>query len=197
MAVVYKPAGMPVHSQERRSLRHALGFALQAITEPDALVQFEPVHRLDARTQGLMLVAKTARSRAQLGLDFADHQSIHKVYQCLVVGELTDGESTSPSTKNRYSRWKVLAFMTLPSRRRYLVEVQIYTGRTPNPQTHVGTRNACTGRRLYTIGNPLRKRSIFGGDSDGFTIPLQAFNYVYPFPLQKSFTSVYGMNLTI
>ena len=95
LAVVYKPAGMPVHSQERRSLRHALGFALQPTKELDALVQFEPVHRLDTRTQGLMLVAKTAKVRAGLGLDFADHQTIRKIYQCIVVGELTRWRVTS------------------------------------------------------------------------------------------------------
>ena len=164
LAVVYKPAGMPVHSQERRSLRHALGFALLPTSESDALVQFEPVHRLDMRTQGLMLIAKTARARAQLGLDFADHASIHKWYQCLVVGELEDGESHEPiDDKVAHSRWKVLetvdsAFTGKVS----LVEVQIFTGRTHQIRKHMlAQATPVLGDDLYTTGRPLRNKGLF------------------------------------
>jgi len=164
LAVVYKPAGMPVHSQERRSLRHALGFALLPTQEMDALIQFEPVHRLDMRTQGLMLIAKTARARAQLGLDFADHVSIHKWYQCLVVGELEDGESHEPiDDKVAHSRWKVLetvdsAFTGKVS----LVEVQIFTGRTHQIRKHMlAQATPVLGDDLYTTGRPLRNKGLF------------------------------------
>ena len=164
LAVVYKPAGMPVHSQERRSLRHALGFALQPTKELDALVQFEPVHRLDARTQGLMLVAKTAKVRAQLGVDFADHQSIRKVYQCIVVGELIDGESNQPiDDKPAQSRWKVLGvYDSAFTGKISLVEVQIFTGRTHQIRKHMLAQGTpILGDDLYTIGNPLRKKGLF------------------------------------
>ena len=176
LAVVYKPPGMPVHSQDRRSLRHTLGFALQPTKERDALVQFEPVHRLDARTQGLMLIAKTATVRGQLGLDFADHQSIHKVYQCLVVGELADGESHQPiDEKPAHSRWNVLsvhdsAFTGKVS----LVEVQIYTGRTHQIRKHMLAQGTpILGDDLYTVGNPLRKKGLFLAATQlGFVHPI-------------------------
>ena len=191
VAVVYKPAGMPVHSQERRSLRHALGFALHAITEPDALMQFEPVHRLDARTQGLMLVAKTARARAQLGLDFADHQSIHKVYQCLVVGELTDGESHQPiDEKPAHSRWKVLGvYDSAFTERVSLVEVQIYTGRTHQIRKHMLAQGTpVLGDDLYTIGNPLRKKGLFlAATQIGFTHPITGVQICISVPTPDKF----------
>lgn len=189
LAVVYKPAGMPVHSQERRSLRHALGFALSPTLEEDALVQFEPVHRLDARTQGLMIIAKTGRARAQLGLDFADHTSIHKVYQCLVVGMLRDGESTEPiDEKPAHSRWRVLgvypsAFTSSVS----LVEVQIFTGRTHQIRKHMLMQGApILGDDLYTIGNPLRKKGLFlAATQIGFTHPITGVEIRVQVPTPK------------
>ena len=184
LAVVYKPAGMPVHSQERRSLRHTLGFALQATKERDALVQFEPVHRLDNRTQGLMLIAKTAAARAQLGLDFADHQSIHKVYQCVVVGELADGESHQPiDDKSAHSRWQVLGvYDSAFTEKVSLVEVQIYTGRTHQIRKHMLAQGTpVLGDDLYTTGNPLRKKGLFlAATQIGFVHPITDVQiYIY------------------
>ena len=191
LAVVYKPAGMSVHSKDRRSLRHALGFALKATTERDALVQFEPVHRLDARTQGLMLIAKTAKARAQLGVDFADHQSIHKVYQCLVVGELAAGESHQPiDEKPAHSRWNVLsvhdsAFTGKIS----LVEVQIYTGRTHQIRKHMLAQGTpVLGDDLYTVGNPLRKKGLFlAATQIGFVHPITNVQVYISVPTPQKF----------
>ena len=107
-----------------------------------------------------MLIAKTAKARAQLGLDFADHQSIHKVYQCLVVGELTDGESHQPiDDKPAHSQWKVLGvFDSTFTEKVSLVEVQIYTGRTHQIRKHMLAQGTpVLGDDLYTIGNPLRR----------------------------------------
>ena len=78
LAIVYKPPGVPVHSHDGRSLRHALGHVLQSSLELDSLVQYEPVHRLDVRTQGLMLVAKTASIRSTLGNWMGDKSKIQK-----------------------------------------------------------------------------------------------------------------------
>ncbi len=193
VAVVYKPAGMPVHSRERRSLRHTLGFALQPTSEIDALVQFEPVHRLDARTQGLMLISKTAKARAQLGLDFADHTSIHKMYQCLVVGTAIDGSSNSEiDGKSARTQWKVLGvYPSYFTEAVSLVEVQIFTGRTHQIRRHMleaGT--PVLGDDLYTIGRPLRNKGLFLCATQlGFTHPVsqEAIQVSVPTPhkLQK------------
>ncbi len=190
LAVVYKPAGMPVHSHERRSLRHTLGFVLQPTTVTDALVQFEPVHRLDARTQGLMLIAKTAGVRAQLGLDFADHQSIHKVYQCLVVGTLSDGESKEPiGDKEAHTRWRVLG--TYPSQFTGTVShvrVEIFTGRTHQIRKHMLAEGTpVLGDDLYTVGRPLRNKGLFLCATElGFTHPVtgEPVQVVVPTPVK-------------
>lgn len=191
LAVVYKPAGMPVHSQERRSLRHALGFALTPTLEADALVQFEPVHRLDARTQGLMIIAKTGKARAQLGLDFADHTSIYKVYQCLVVGTLSDGESKEPiDDKPAHSQWRVLGvYPSAFTHHVSLVEVQIFTGRTHQIRKHMLQQGTpVLGDDLYTVGNPLRKKGLFlAATQIGFTHPITKVAIKVGVPTPKKF----------
>ena len=164
MAVVYKPAGMPVHSNDGKSLRNTLGFVLQRTSEPDALIQFEPVHRLDARTQGLMLIAKTARARARLGEAFAERGQIHKWYQCLAVGSVNNGESTELlDGKPAHTRWRVVE--TCPSvftGTVSLLEVQIFTGRTHQIRKHLQmVGHPVLGDDMYHNGRPLKHKGLF------------------------------------
>ena len=191
LAVIYKPAGMPVHSRDRRSLRHALGFALLPTNAIDALVQFEPVHRLDARTQGLMLIAKTAKARSQFGLDFAEHNKIVKVYQCLVVGELDDGETHQEiDGKPAHSRWTVLGvYNSAFTDKVSLVEVQIFTGRTHQIRKHMLAQGTpVLGDDLYTIGNPLRKKGLFlAATKLGFEHPMTKVQISVSLPTPEKF----------
>lgn len=164
LAVVYKPAGMPVHSHDGKSLRNTLGFVLQRTTEPDALVQFEPVHRLDARTQGLVLVAKTSRTRAALGLAMGEARSIQKWYQCLAVGLVADGVSREPlDGQTAHTEWRVLD--TCPSvftGHVSLVEVQIFTGRTHQIRKHFQhAGHPVLGDDVYHNGRPLKHKGLF------------------------------------
>ena len=92
LGVVYKPAGLPVSGNRLRTLRNALPSNLKPSTHTDRLAQPEPVHRLDRRTQGLMLVAKTNKMRHLLG-ELFQRREVYKEYQCLCLGSVEDGES--------------------------------------------------------------------------------------------------------
>lgn len=164
LAVVYKPGGVPVHSNDGKSLRNILGFVLERTTEADALIQFEPVHRLDARTQGLMLIAKTANARAVLGNAFTERGQIRKWYQCLSIGTLSDGSSQEPlDGKDAHTEWRVLD--TCPSvftESLSLLEVQIFTGRTHQIRKHLNMiGHPILGDDVYHTGRPLKHKGLF------------------------------------
>ncbi len=164
LAVVYKPPGMRVHSQDGRSLRHTLGHVLQTSFELDALVQYEPVHRLDVRTQGLMLVAKTASSRATLGNWISDKTKIQKRYQCLVIGTIQNGESFQPiQEKKAHTRWTVLDVCeSIFTGTLSLLEVEIFSGRTHQIRRHLsGVGHPILGDDLYNSQNPLKGKGLF------------------------------------
>ena len=59
-------------------------------TAADALPMPDPCHRLDYKTAGLLLVARTVSARVALNRMFANRE-IHKRYRALVTGRL-DGE---------------------------------------------------------------------------------------------------------
>lgn len=164
IAIVYKPPGIAVHSFDGRSLRHALGHVLQSSLELDSLVQFEPVHRLDVRTQGLMLVAKTASTRATLGNWMADKRKIQKRYQCLVIGSAQDGESQLPiDDKEAHTRWRVLNVCeSLATGSLSLLEVEIFSGRTHQIRKHLSAAgHPILGDDLYNSKSPLKGKGLF------------------------------------
>ena len=163
LAVVDKPPGMMVHSNEQKSLRNALLYALQTSSQADALVQPEPVHRLDRRTQGLILVAKTDGARKALAQMLEAHQ-IRKQYECLVVGKAVNGEShLLLDGKVAYSSWQVLK--VTPSHFTGWIShlsVEIQTGRQHQIRRHLLDAGVpVLGDEMYCIGTPLRSKGLF------------------------------------
>mmetsp|Transcript_4727 Transcript_4727/g.10258 ORF Transcript_4727/g.10258 Transcript_4727/m.10258 type:complete len:261 (+) Transcript_4727:60-842(+) len=76
MAVVYKPAGIPVAgSQEGRlNVRTMLAYSLQPSQNAEPLWRPQHVHRLDAPTSGLLVVAKSRPAISALHEAFAQRQ---------------------------------------------------------------------------------------------------------------------------
>ena len=163
LAVVYKPPGLPVGGNRLKTLRNALPSNLRPSQEADRLPQPEPVHRLDKRTQGLLIIAKTNRSRHFLG-DLFQQRQIHKEYQCLCIGQAEDGESRDAvDGKPALSKWSVLS--TMPS---YFTEhishlkVHIFTGRHHQIRKHLFWKgHPVLGDDLYCVGRPLRSKGLF------------------------------------
>jgi len=90
MAVVVKPGGLVTMGPRAKTLERALPFNLTPSPAADRLARPRPVHRLDAPTAGLVVVAKTRSALATLGHAF-ETQAVDKAYRALVVGAL-DGE---------------------------------------------------------------------------------------------------------
>ncbi len=86
LAVVNKPAGIPVSGNYFKTIQNALKHNLINSSLTDALAWPLPVHRLDALTSGCLLIAKTKKVQINLGRQF-EAQKITKEYLAIVVGE--------------------------------------------------------------------------------------------------------------
>ena len=92
--VIDKPAGMPVHPLDPIETNTVVNGLLAAYPElagvgPDALFP-AVVHRLDAETSGLMLVARERKTYEFLRRQFRD-KHVHKKYIALACGVLRSG----------------------------------------------------------------------------------------------------------
>lgn len=165
LAVVHKPAGIHVRGNHARTLHRALRHNLSISPEPDALPDPDPVHRIDFRTRGLVLVARTAAARARLG-DLFETRQIFKRYRALLVGDLQQdsGRIDAPiDGRDAVSRWQVV------SRSRSvhcdtLTTVDLFpeTGRTHQLRRHmVSLGHPILGDDLYHTGQIYRSNGLF------------------------------------
>ena len=86
LAVVNKPAGIPVSGNYFKTIQNALKANIEESSIIDALSSPLPVHRLDALTSGCLLVAKTKSAQINLGKQF-ENRKITKKYIAIVSGE--------------------------------------------------------------------------------------------------------------
>lgn len=87
LAIVEKPAGIPVSGNTFKTLQNALPNHLKRSNAKDYLPVPLPVHRLDAPTHGIVIVAKTHSTRVELGHVF-ERREVKKHYQAIVQGRL-------------------------------------------------------------------------------------------------------------
>lgn len=85
VAVIVKPAGIPVMGLFKPSLELACATALPPSNRSDALPRAKPVHRLDVPTTGLVLVARTEWALRDLSRQFHDRE-VRKTYRAVVAG---------------------------------------------------------------------------------------------------------------
>lgn len=164
LAVVYKPAGIHVRGNHARTIHRAMRHNLPLSPHPDALPDPDPVHRLDFRTSGLLLVARTATARAELSRTF-EARRIFKRYRAVVVGALSgSGEINTPlDGRPALSRWR--AIRTIPSLKTdWLTEVDLFpvSGRTHQLRRHITELgHPILGDDLYFNGPILRSNGLF------------------------------------
>ena len=129
------------------------------------------VHRLDANTTGLMVVAKSERAYSALKQAFRDRE-VDKRYHALVQGHPDPLRGTidapigrHPAGDGRFAvvtdgRSAVSHYDTLEAfRAASLVEVKLETGRTHQIRVHMAAvRHPCVGDRLYGADPVLAAR---------------------------------------
>jgi 23S rRNA pseudouridine1911/1915/1917 synthase len=163
--VVDKPAGVVAHPTPGWSGPTVLQGLLAAgytITTSGAAERQGIVHRLDAGTTGLMVVAKSERGYSALKRAFRDRE-VDKRYHALVQGHPDPLRGTvdapiarHPAGDGRFAvvaggRHSVTHYETLEAfRAASLVEVQLETGRTHQIRVHMAAiRHPCVGDRMY------------------------------------------------
>ena len=165
IAVIMKPAGVPVNGNFFKTIENALPFSLLPSTAEDALSRPMPLHRLDSRTSGLLLAAKTSSAMKELGLQF-ENRAVKKRYRAVVTGEIRkDGIINSP-IDGRAALTVYKPVRTAPSLKYgYLTLVDLFpeTGRTHQIRIHLSAiGHPILGDNLYgTGGSILRGKGLF------------------------------------
>ncbi|RMG81573.1 MAG: RluA family pseudouridine synthase, partial [Bacteroidetes bacterium] len=165
LAVVNKPGGISVSGNKFRTLQNALPAHLTPSTRPDALKKMLPVHRLDAPTCGLLLVAKTISARINLGQAF-ENQTVKKRYRAVTIGEMpASGVLDSPidgkPARTRFER--VSAVRSLKNGWLSTVDLFPETGRTHQLRIHLAQAGyPILGDKLYgPEGLILKGKGLF------------------------------------
>jgi len=134
LAVINKPAGLIVSGNQYRTVQNALLYNLKNSTQKDALPWPRPVHRLDAVTSGLLLIAKTYGS--------------HRV---LTIAE--QGQIDQP-IEGKFATTNFQCLQQYPSLRHEklsLVQLKPLTGRTHQLRQH-----------LSNLGHPILGDQLYG-----------------------------------
>lgn len=164
LAVVYKPAGIHVRGNRARTVHRALRHNLELSCEAGALPDPDPVHRLDKRTQGLLIVARTAVARQALCKAFEERR-VHKRYRAVLIGRLEgEGEVSEPiDGRTAHTRWRAISHHR-SLHTEWLTTVDLYptTGRTHQLRRHMAhLGHAVLGDDLHTSGRVLRGSGLF------------------------------------
>jgi 23S rRNA pseudouridine1911/1915/1917 synthase len=163
--VVDKPVGVAAHPSVGWTGPTVLGALAGAgfrISTSGASERAGIVHRLDAGTSGLMVVAKSERAYTELKRQFHDRE-VEKIYHAVVQGhpDPLAGTIDAPIGRHPGSSWKfavtadgkasITHYETLeafPSAS--LLEVHLETGRTHQIRVHMAAqRHPCVGDAMY------------------------------------------------
>lgn len=174
IVVVNKPPGVAAHPSVGWSgptVVGALAAAGYRISTSGAAERAGVVHRLDAGTSGLMVVAKSERAYTALKRAFHDRQ-VQKVYHAVVQGhpDPLAGTVDAPIGRHPRSDWKfavvaggkpsITHYETLEAfRAASLLEVHLETGRTHQIRVHMAAqRHPCVGDAMYGADPTLSAR---------------------------------------
>lgn len=217
IVVVDKPVGVAAHPSVGWTGPTVLGALAGAgfrVSTSGASERAGIVHRLDAGTSGLMVVAKSERAYTELKRQFHDRE-VDKIYHAVVQGhpDPLSGTIDAPIGRHPSSSWKfavtsdgknsVTHYETLeafPSAS--LLEVHLETGRTHQIRVHMAAqRHPCVGDAMYgadpTISARLGlTRQWLHAKQLGFTHPGShkrvLFTSEYPADLQHALDVLRG-----
>jgi RluA family pseudouridine synthase len=175
-AVVDKPGGIPVSGNQFKTMQNALIGKFDTSSEPDALEWPKPVHRLDAATCGVLLVAKTAKSLMLLG-QMLERKEIDKKYCAVVKGDIPEEGVINTLIEEKRSETEYKRVYSVPSLRNgFLSLVDLYpkTGRTHQLRIHMsGAGHPIMGDVIYD-----REEEVFKGK--GLFLCAVGLRFIHP-----------------
>jgi 23S rRNA pseudouridine1911/1915/1917 synthase len=165
IVVVDKPVGVAAHPSvgwDGPTVLGALAGAGFRIATSGAAERAGIVHRLDAGTTGLMVVAKSEHAYSELKRAFHDRE-VDKIYHAIVQGhpDPLTGTIDAPIGRHPSSSWKfAVTAGGKPSITHYetieafpsssLLEIHLETGRTHQIRVHMAAqRHPCVGDAMY------------------------------------------------
>lgn len=174
VVVVDKPVGVAAHPSmgwDGPTIIGALAAAGFRIATSGPPERAGIVHRLDAGTSGLMVVAKSETAYRELKRQFHDRE-VEKVYHAVVQGhpDPLSGTIDAPIGRHPGSAWKFAVVAGgKPSVTHYdtleafpaasLLEVHLETGRTHQIRVHMAAqRHPCVGDAMYGADPRLSAR---------------------------------------
>ncbi len=174
IVVVNKPAGVAAHPSVGWSgptVPGALAAAGYRIATSGAAERAGIVHRLDAGTSGLMVVAKSEAAYSRLKTAFHDRE-VEKVYTAVVQGhpDPLAGTIDAPIGRHPRSDWKfavlqdgkhaITHYETVEAfRAASLLKINLETGRTHQIRVHMAAqRHPCVGDAMYGADPTLTAR---------------------------------------
>jgi len=160
LAVVNKPAGIPVSGNYFKTIQNALKVNLNRSSVQDTLPSPLPVHRLDALTSGCLLIAKTKATQINLGKQFENRQ-ISKKYVAIVSGktpieglvalDIQSQNATTTFKLNVVSPSLTYGYLSL-------IQLKPISGRTHQLRIHCASMNhPIIGDKLYSKNTKLLK----------------------------------------
>ncbi len=165
LAVINKPAGIPVSGNQFRTIQNAIIGNVKLSKEEDALRWPKPVHRLDGPTSGLLIIAKTAKALVVLGQQF-EQKTIQKKYVAILMGKapesgVVDSDVDGLKSLSEYKTLKTIE--SLKSKYLSLVELSPKTGRTHQLRIHMSSVGLpILGDKIYgNEGNVLEGKGLF------------------------------------
>ena len=182
LALVQKPENMTTIGGRgaRDDLQSVLGFLLRPPSGSEPSYHPRPVHRLDRRTSGLVLIAKTQASMRFLSQAFAIH-NVTKIYTALVFGNVSDAHA-KPSWQTidypidgrpAVSEWRLGSssedhFISL-------VQVKPHTGKTHQIRRHLAY---CAG--LPIIGDAKYDKGARHLRTNGMYLCCHSLEFPHP-----------------
>lgn len=174
LVVIDKPIGVAAHPSPGwtgPTVTAGLAASGVSLARSGAAEREGIVHRLDAGTTGLMVVARTPRAYSSLKEQFRQ-RTVTKTYHALVQGHPEPSSGTidapigrHPSAEHKFAvvaagKPSVTHYDTLEAfPHASLVEVQLETGRTHQIRVHFAAlRHPCCGDAMYGADPVLAKR---------------------------------------
>jgi 23S rRNA pseudouridine1911/1915/1917 synthase len=165
LVVIDKPVGVAAHPSvgwEGPTVLGALAGAGFRVATSGAPERAGIVHRLDAGTSGLMVVAKSESAYSALKRAFHDHE-VTKIYHAVVQGhpDPSAGTIDAPIGRHPGARWKfavteggkpsVTHYRTLEAfHSASLLRINLESGRTHQIRVHMAAqRHPCVGDAMY------------------------------------------------